>query len=86
MPSRSTAFLGDLGDEVSSQISFMRSSYDLLTVVSESRSITYGGDVCLSDVVNSCSKGSVDVHAAVLSIGDTVMGIFLMVPRLGVSL
>ena len=61
----------------------MRSSYDLSTVVPESRRITYGGDSCSSDVMESCSKGSVDGDAAVLSIGDTGMGIFFMVPRAG---
>ena len=64
----------------------MRSSYDILTVVPFSRRITYGGDVCLSDVIESCYKGYVDGDAAALSIGDTGMGIFLMVPRVGVSL
>ena len=44
MPSRATALLGDLGSEVSSRLFFMRSSYDILTVVPESRRITYGGD------------------------------------------
>ena len=86
MPSRAVELLGNLGGEVSSRISFMRSSYDLLTVVPDSRRITYGGDFCLSDVMELCYKGSVDVDAAVLSIGDTGMGIFLMVPRVGVSL
>ena len=44
MTSRAMALLGDLGGEVSSQLSFMRSSYDISTVVPESRRITYGGD------------------------------------------
>ena len=86
MPSRAVAFLGDLGGEVSSRLSFMRSSYDLSTVVPESRIITYGGDYCVSDDIESCSKGSVDGDAVHLRIGDTGMGIFLMVPRAGVSL
>ena len=46
MTSRSAAFFGDLGGEVSSRLSFMRSSYDLSTVVPESSRITYGGDSC----------------------------------------
>ena len=86
MPSRATALLGDLGSEVSSRLSFMRSSYDISTVVPLSRRITYGGDVFSSDVIELCSKGSVDGDAAVLSIGDTGMGILLMVPRVGVLL
>ena len=57
MPYRNSAFLGDLGVEISSR-SFMRSSYDLSTVVPFSRRITYGGDVCSSDVIDSCSKVS----------------------------
>ena len=64
----------------------MRSSYDRSTVVPFSRRITYWGDVCSSDVIDSCSKVSVDGDAAVLSIGDTGMGIFLMVTRFGVLL
>ena len=49
----------------------MRSSYDLLSVVPLSRRITYGGDVYSSDVIDSCSKLSVDGDAAILSISDT---------------
>ena len=64
----------------------MRSSYDLSTIVPESRRITYGGDFCSYDVMESCYKGSVDGGVVVLSIGDTGMVIFLMVPRVGVSL
>ena len=80
MPSRAVAFLGDLGVEVSSLLSFMRSSYNLSNVVPLSRRITYGVGVCSSDVIDSCSKVYVDGDAAVLGIGDTGMGIFLMVP------
>ena len=86
MPSRATAFLGDLGGEVSSRLSFISLSYDLSTVVPESRRITYGGDFCSSDVMELCYKGSVDVDAAVFSIGDTGMGILLMVTQAGVLL
>ena len=64
----------------------MRSSYDLSTVVPESRRITYGGDFCSPDVIELCSKGSVHGDAAFLSIGYTGMGIFLMVPQAGVLL
>ena len=80
MPSRAAAFLGDLGVEVSSRLSVMRSSYDLSNLVPFSRRITYGVYVCSSDVIDSCSKVSVNGDAEVLSIGDTGMGIFLMVP------
>ena len=76
-------FLGDLGGEVSSRLSFMRFSYDLSTVVPLSNIITYGGDVCSSD---SCSKVYVDGDAIVLSIGYTGTGMLLMVPRVGGSL
>ena len=86
MPSRAMALLGDLGGKVSSRLSSMRSSYDISTVVPLSRRITYGGDFCSYDVMESCYKGSVDGDAIVLSIGDTRMEIFLMVPRVGVSL
>ena len=53
MPSRSAAFLRDLGVEVSSRLSLMRSSYDISTVIPLFRRITYGGDVCSSDVIDS---------------------------------
>ena len=78
--------LGDLGVEVSFQLFFMRSSYDLSTVVPYSRRITYGVNCCLSDYMESFSEGSVDVDAANFRIGDTGMGIFLMVPRCSASL
>ena len=51
MPSGAAALLGDLGGEVSSRLSFMRLSYNLLTVVPFSRRITYGVDICSSDVM-----------------------------------
>ena len=61
----------------------MSSSYDLLTVVPESRRITYGGDSCVSDNIESLSEYYVDGDAALFRIGDTGMGIFLMVTRAG---
>ena len=64
----------------------MISSYDFSTVVPWSRRITYGGDVFSSDVINSCSKVTVNGDAAVISIGDNCMGIFLMVPRVSILL
>ena len=84
MPSRAAALISDLGGDLLSQLPFIRPSYDLSTVVTFSRRITYGGDFCLSDVFEFCSKGSVDRDAAVFIIGDTGIGIFLMVPRVGV--
>ena len=84
--SRAAALLGELGGEVLSRLSFMRSSYDISTVVPFSRRITYGGNFCSSGVMESCSKGSLGGYTAVLSIGDTGMRIFLMVPRVGVLL
>ena len=85
IPYRAAALLGDLVGEVSSQLSLMRSSYYFLTVVPDSRRKTYGGDSCVSDDMESLSKGSVDGDEAHLRIGDTGMGIFLMVPRDSVS-
>ena len=70
---------------VSSRLSWMRSSYDLSTVVPESRRITYRGDSYVSDDMESLSECSVDVDAAHFRISDTRMGIFLMVPRAGAS-
>ena len=86
MHSRAVALLGDLGGEVSSRLSFMRLSYDLSIVVPLCRRIRNGGDVCSSDIIDSCSKVSVYGDAAFLGIGDNGMGIFLIVPQVGVSL
>ena len=86
MTSRAAALLGDLGGEVSSCLSLMMSSYDILTVVTYSRRITYGCDCCVSDDMESFSEGYVDRYAAHFRIGDTGMGIFLMVPQSCASL
>ena len=86
MPSRVVALLGYLGFDLSYRLSFMRSSYDLSTVVPLSKRITYGGDVCSYDVIDSCSNVSVHGDDAVINIGDNGMRIFLMVPRVGISL
>ena len=86
MPSRAVALLGDLGFEVSSRVSLMRLSYDRSTVIPLSRKITYGGDVGSSDVIDSCSEVSGTGDAEVLNIGDNGIRIFLMVPRVGISL
>ena len=80
------ALIEDLGVDVSSRVSLMRSSYDHLTVILLSRRITYGGDVCSSDVIDSCSKVSGTGDAAVFNVGDNGMVILLMVPRIGISL
>ena len=85
MPSRAAALLGDLGVEVSSRLSFMRSLYDISTVIPFSRRITYGGGVCSPDVIESCSKVSIPGDATVFNIGDNGIGIFFMVPRVGIS-
>ena len=86
MPSIAAALLDDLEFEISSQVSLMRSSYDHLTVILLSRKITYGGDVGSSDVIDSCSKVSETGDAEVFNIGDNGIRIFLMVPRVGISL
>ena len=78
--------LGDLGGEVSSRLSFMRSSYEISTVVPESRRITYWGDCFVSYDMDFFSKGSANGDAAQLRIGDTGMEIFLMVPQAGALL
>ena len=77
------ALLGDLEGEPSSRLAWMRLSYDLLTLVPESRRITYGGDSCVSDGMESLSECSVDGDATHFRIGDNGMGIFLMVPQSG---
>ena len=59
----------------------MMSSYDFSTVLPDSRRITYRGDCCVSDYMDSLYEGSVGGDATHFSIGDTGMGIFLMVPR-----
>ena len=78
--------LGDLEVEVSVRLSFMRLSHDISTVVPLSSRITYEGDVCSYDVIDSCYKVSVDGDAKVFSIGDTGMVIFWMVPQVGALL
>ena len=85
MTSRAVALLGDFVVGVSSRLSFMRLLCDLSTVIPFSRRITYGADVCSSDVIYSCYKVSVNGDAAVLNIGENGMGIFLMVPRVRIS-
>ena len=64
----------------------MRLFYDLLTLIPLSRRITYGGDVCSSDVIDYCYKVSGNGDAAVINIGDNGMEILLMVPRVGIYL
>ena len=86
IPSRYAALLGDLGVDVSSRVSLMRSSYDCLTVMPLSSRITYVGDVGSSDVIDSCSKFSGIGDAAVFNIGDNGIIIFLMVPWVGIYL
>ena len=56
-----------------------------LTVVPESRRLTYGGDSCVSDEMELFYDCSMDGDAAHFSIGDTGMGVFLMVLRSGAS-
>ena len=80
MPSRSASLLGDLEGGASSRLSWMRSSYDFSTLVLASRRITYRSDSCISDDMESLSECSVGGDATHFSIGDTGMGIFLIVP------
>ena len=51
-----------------------------MTVVLESRRKTYGGDSGVSDEMEPLLNFSADGDAAHFSIGDTGIGIFLMVP------
>ena len=84
MTSRVAALLGDLEAEASSRLAWIRSSYDFSTVFPESSRITYGVESCVSDYMKSLSEFSVDEDAAHFRVGDTGMGIFLMVPQSGV--
>ena len=59
----------------------MRLPYDFLTLVPDYRIITYGGDSCVSDEIESFSGCYLYGDATHFSIGDTGIGIFLMVPR-----
>ena len=79
------ALLGDLEGEALSRLALMRSAYDFLTIVPDYSRITYGGESFVSDEMESLSDCSVDGDAAHFSIGDTGMGIFLMVPQAGAS-
>ena len=78
--------LGDLGVDLSSRVSLMRSSYDRSNVIPLSRRITYVGDLGSSDVIYSCSKSYLTGDATVFNIGYNGIGIFLMVPQVGISL
>ena len=86
MPSMDVALIGDLGVDLSSRVSLMRSSYDRLTMIPLSRRITYGGDFGSSDVMYYCSKSSGTGDAAFFNIGDNGIRILLMVPRVVISL
>ena len=77
--------LGDLEGEASYQTDWMRSSYDFLTVALESRRIIYRGDSCISDEMEPLLDCSVDGDSANFSIGETGIGMFLMVPQAGAS-
>ena len=61
----------------------MSLSYDLFTLVPDSRRITYWGDFCSSDDMELCYKGSEEGDSVIFRIGDTEMRIFLMVPQAG---
>ena len=80
MTSKAAALRVDLEGEASPQLAWMRSSDDFSTVLALSTKITYGGDSCVSDEMESVSECSVDGDTTYFSIGDTVLGIFLMVP------
>ena len=86
MPSRASTFLGYLGFDLSSQVSLMRSSYYRSTVIPLYSRITYGGDFGSSGVMDYFSKSSGTGDAAVFNIGDNGIGIFLIFPRVGISL
>ena len=86
MPSIAVALIGDLGGEVPSRLSLMRSSYNLSTLVLESRRITYGDDSCVSNDMESLSEVYVDRYSAHFRIGDTAMVIFLLAPKAGALL
>ena len=83
---RAAELLGDLGVDLSSQVSLPRLLYDRSAVIPLSRRITYGGALGFSDVINSCSKSFGTGDAAVFNIGDNGIGILLMVPQVGISL
>ena len=86
MPYGAAALLRELGVDLSSRVSLMRSSYYRLNVVPLSRRITYGGDFGSYDIMDSCSKYPRTSDAAVFNIGDNGIIIFLMVPRFGIYL
>ena len=77
------SFISDLVGEVSSLLSLMRLSYDFSTVVSDYRSISYGGDCCVSGDMDYLSESYVYGDTAHFRICEIVMVIFLMVPQSG---
>ena len=56
--------IGELEGDASSRPAWMRLSYDFLTVVPESRRISYVGDSCASDEMEPLSDCSVYADAA----------------------
>ena len=64
----------------------MRLPYACLTVITLSIRRIYGGYLGSSDVIYSCSKYSGTGDAAVFNIVNNEIRIFLMVPRVGISL
>ena len=84
MPSRGAALIVDLEGGASSQLSWIRSSYYLSTVVPDSIIITYGGDSCLYDDMESLYEFYVGGYVTHFRVGDTGMVIFFMLPRAGI--
>ena len=69
----------DVKGELSYQTDCIRSSYDFLTVVPESRRMTYGSDSGSSDDMELSSDWFGNGEAEYFIIDDTESGILLMV-------
>ena len=85
MPSKAEELFVVVEEEASPWPDWISSSYDILTVLPESRIITYGGDSGSSVDMEMLSDSFGNGEAARFRIGDTGSGILLMVPRSSAS-
>ena len=86
MPYNAAALFVGKEVEISSRPALIRSSYDILTVILESRRITYGGDSGSSDDWGLSSDWCNNDEAEYFIIVETGGGILFMVPQTRESL
>ena len=86
MPSKAAELFVDEEGGTSSRPDWIRSSYDFLIVIPESRRMTYGGEFGSSDDMKLSSDWFGNGEASDFMIFETGSGILLMVPRASTSL